>query len=84
MAEIAALRGVKPNFGGGGIKAGIKRAGVIKTDKVIISFVKKCLISSFQSREWLLYIMIVILQHIMASTKRNNLQKILQKEMHRG
>ena len=34
MAEIAALRGVKPNFGGGGIKAGIKRAGVIKTDKV--------------------------------------------------
>ena len=34
MAEIAALSGVKPNFGGGGIRAGVKRAGVMKADKV--------------------------------------------------
>ena len=34
MVEIAALSIVKPNFGGGGIRAGIKRAGVIKADKV--------------------------------------------------
>ena len=28
VAVIAALNGVKPNFGGGGIKAGLKRASV--------------------------------------------------------
>ena len=47
---------------------------------VIFSFVKICQISSFQSREWLLYIVIVILQHIMASTKRNDFHKILEKK----
>ena len=35
MAEIAALSGVKTNFGGGGIRVGVKRAGVIKVDKVL-------------------------------------------------
>ena len=35
MVEIAALSGVKPNFGGGGIRTSVKRTGVIKTDKVL-------------------------------------------------
>ena len=32
--EIAALSVVKPNFGGGGLRAGVKRASVIKANKV--------------------------------------------------
>ena len=35
VAKIAALSGVKPNFGGGGIKARVKKASVMKADKVI-------------------------------------------------
>ena len=35
MAEIAALSGAKQNFRGGGIRAGLKRAGVVKADNVI-------------------------------------------------
>ena len=31
VAVIAALNGVKPKFRGGGIKAGVKRASVIKS-----------------------------------------------------
>ena len=44
MAEIAARSGVKPNFGGGGIRDFVERAGVMKADKVYIesSATHKC------------------------------------------
>ena len=35
MALDTALNGVRANFGTGGIRAGVKRAGVKRTDKVI-------------------------------------------------
>ena len=35
MAEIAALSGAKQNFRGGGIRASLKRVGVVKADNVI-------------------------------------------------